>query len=131
MIVSGCDTSGPTPATRKKTWAEAHIAIAGPVALNSTRRTAVCRRARRDVMIRPSRATSTVPAAGPNSNAAMMVNASLVEKLAGNCGKRRTNEPLRITRPASTYQSIGGLDCANSTIDTPMMRAPATMTAGK
>src|SRR5687767_8415983 len=72
---------GPASAIRKNACAAIHIASGGAVALNTTRRVGMGRRASRMEMTRLSIATVTVPAAGPNSSADAMVKLSEIEKL--------------------------------------------------
>ncbi len=57
-----------------------------------------------------SKATTTVPAAGPKSNAVVNVNTSEIEKLIGTAGIRSIKWPLTTVRMASaTHRRSGGL----------------------
>src|SRR3989442_3714179 len=122
---------GPAPASRKNAWAAAHIAKAGAVPLNSTRRAGMGRRARRIEMTRLSIATVTIPAAGPNSRAAAIVKLSEIEKLTGVPGNRSVADPLSTVRPTSTNQrsSTGALPSCHS--EARITRLPAAAIAGR
>jgi hypothetical protein len=122
---------GPAPAIRKNACAAIHIASGGAVALNTTRRAGMGRRASRLEMTRQSIATVTVPAAGPNSSAAAMVKLSEIEKLTGVPGSRSVADPLSAVRPSSTNQrsSIGAPARLQS--DPRMMKPPTMAIAGR
>ena len=122
---------GPSPAIRKNTWAAIHIATGGAVALNTTRRAGMGRRASRIEMTRQSMATVTVPAAGPNSIAAAMVKLSEMEKLTGVPGSRSVADPLSAVRARSTNQrsSTGAPERLQS--EPTMMTLPTIAIAGR
>ena len=107
------------------------MASGGAAQLNSRRsgRNPARVRASLAEMARLSSATATVPAAGPNTTAAVRVNTSEMEKLAGIAGTLSTAVPASSVSAASTHHSIGR-GAALTSISAPLNTAqPASTTA--
>src|SRR5215475_8834061 len=93
-IDAGRSTSGAIPEIRKKRFAEHQTDTAGADMLNRARCGSLCRFAIQNEMTKPSRATITVPAAGPNSNTAVKTNVSDMEMEAYEEGSLTVADPL-------------------------------------
>ncbi len=108
------------------------MASAVAVALNATRAPDMPRLFGRDTrndITSASITTITVPAAGPNSSAAAIVNVSEIEKLTGTARIRNVDQPVTSVK-ATSMNHNGPTGCdINSRIDTNSTPDPAvTMT---
>src|SRR5436190_18347506 len=114
--------------TAKKRRAASHIASASDVTLKATRAGVGVEILSRHELTKPSSATSVAPAAGPNSNAAMIVNVSESEKLIGKPGRRTVANAEAVVNPASTSHNAPGGLAINSTADQNKTSEPDTIT---
>src|SRR5690242_10306982 len=86
LTLVGAWISGATPATKNSSWAAHQIDRAGAPMLKSARYHSGLRFAIQKEMTRPSSATMTVPAAGPNRSTEANTNVSETEMEAGTEG---------------------------------------------
>jgi hypothetical protein len=87
-------------ATRKKRWAESHADTAGADMLKRARCGSSYRLEIQNEITRPSKATMTVPAAGPYSRTAVNTKVSEMEIDADEEGSLTVAEPLINVRAA-------------------------------
>ena len=102
--------AGWIPEARKNTTAEIHIATGGAAALNRRlfQRQAPCSVSDDAEITRLSIATIAVPAAGPNTTAAVSVKTSEIEKFTETDGILRTADPLIKVSATSAHHCSGG-----------------------
>jgi hypothetical protein len=80
-------------------------------------------------MIRPSRATMSVPTGAPNRITDVKTNVSETERLAGIEGSLTVAEPLKMVNAARISQLFPTDDRASSILEAVIVQAPATITA--
>src|SRR5206468_6333131 len=90
---------------KKNVWADSHIASGKLVTLKATRCSQRLDLSRRSDMTSASHTTTTVPASGPNSNAAAIVNVSEIEKVIGALRIRNVDHAVTAVRATSTSQA--------------------------
>src|SRR6266487_3723636 len=129
-ILPGWLASGPVCVMAKKVWAASHMASGRAVTLNMTRvhmPDLIVSGSRSDIAS-ASNITLTVPAAGPNSRAAAIVNVSEIEKLIWTLRIRNGDHAVTIVSASRTNQDEPTGCRINSAIDKTRTRAPAAST---
>src|SRR5438045_3902099 len=114
---------------KKKILLEHHKAIAGAVALNSTRIGGRLDRFIQSEITSASRTTVTTPAGVPNSRTDVKTKVSETEIFAANDGTLTVKEPVSSVRVASKNHSTPGCKTDNCHIDVPKIAKPKHATA--
>src|SRR5438445_421812 len=130
--VAPCAPSAFAPDSLAKACAAIHIASGGAVALKRKRRNAYSREeASRREMTRLSNVTASVPAAGPNRTAAVIVKLSEIEKLASPVGRRKVAAPPSTVSARGTSHGAPTGASASCHSEEPIAHTPRLMTANR